>query len=93
MAHFFAPTGLSPLPKDIFFIVDSSGSMEGAKLAQVKVAMAAILDMLRSVDMFNIISFSNWLQFWSTDGLLPASQSNVDRAKEFINKMDAGGGK
>ncbi len=92
MAHYFAPSGLSPIPKDIFFIIDSSGSMEGAKLSQVKVAIAAILDHLQPSDMFNIITFSTWLQFWSAEGLLPGSQSNVAKAKDFLQHVTADGG-
>ncbi|OXB52105.1 hypothetical protein ASZ78_006365, partial [Callipepla squamata] len=33
--HFFAPAGLSPIPKDIVFVIDVSGSMSGTKLKQV----------------------------------------------------------
>uniref|UniRef100_A0A8V0X035 Inter-alpha-trypsin inhibitor heavy chain family member 6 n=1 Tax=Gallus gallus TaxID=9031 RepID=A0A8V0X035_CHICK len=34
--HFFAPTGLSPIPKDIVFVIDVSGSMSGTKMKQVE---------------------------------------------------------
>jgi len=33
--HFFAPTNLSPLPKNIVFVIDISGSMWGVKMKQV----------------------------------------------------------
>lgn len=33
--HFFAPANLSPLPKNIVFVIDVSGSMWGVKMKQV----------------------------------------------------------
>lgn len=33
--HFFAPSNLSPLPKNIVFVIDVSGSMWGVKMKQV----------------------------------------------------------
>uniref|UniRef100_A0A8V0X782 Inter-alpha-trypsin inhibitor heavy chain family member 6 n=1 Tax=Gallus gallus TaxID=9031 RepID=A0A8V0X782_CHICK len=52
--HFFAPTGLSPIPKDIVFVIDVSGSMSGTKMKQTKAAMRSILRDLRPRDRFNI---------------------------------------
>ncbi|XP_043540630.1 inter-alpha-trypsin inhibitor heavy chain H2-like [Chiloscyllium plagiosum] len=34
-AHFFAPDNLPPLPKNIIFVIDVSGSMWGIKMKQV----------------------------------------------------------
>lgn len=34
--QFFAPTNLSPLPKNIVFVIDVSGSMWGVKMKQVR---------------------------------------------------------
>lgn len=34
--HFFAPSNLSPLPKNIVFVIDVSGSMWGVKMKQVR---------------------------------------------------------
>lgn len=33
--QFFAPMNLSPLPKNIVFVIDVSGSMWGVKMKQV----------------------------------------------------------
>lgn len=33
--QFFAPSNLSPLPKNIVFVIDVSGSMWGVKMKQV----------------------------------------------------------
>lgn len=34
--HYFAPTDLPPLPKNVVFVLDSSASMVGTKLRQVR---------------------------------------------------------
>lgn len=34
--HYFAPTDLPPLPKNVVFVLDSSASMVGTKLKQVR---------------------------------------------------------
>ena len=44
--------------KDVILVLDSSGSMEGEKLAQARAAATYILDHLNDNDRFNIISFS-----------------------------------
>ena len=33
--HFFAPQGFTPIPKDVLFVLDKSGSMHGTKIEQV----------------------------------------------------------
>ena len=35
--HIISPNGLSPIPKDILFILDVSGSMQGRKIKQLQV--------------------------------------------------------
>ena len=56
--HFYAPPNLPVANKNIMFILDTSGSMQGTKMQQVKDAMTSILDQLGTDDNFNIISFS-----------------------------------
>jgi len=57
--HFFAPETLLPLPKHVVFVLDTSGSMAGLKLAHTKQAMESILDQLRQSDFFSVIEFSS----------------------------------
>lgn len=33
--HYFAPEGLSGIPKNVIFVIDKSGSMSGKKIQQV----------------------------------------------------------
>ena len=48
--QYLAPSTLAPIPKNILFILDSSGTMGGTKLEQTKNAMGTILGDLRRND-------------------------------------------
>ena len=48
--HFFAPSNLPVIPKNIVFIIDKSGSMHGSKIEQTKDALRLILDDLNEQD-------------------------------------------
>ena len=64
--HSFSPKDLPPLPKNIIFVIDVSGSMGGRKIEQTFYGMLAILDQLREEDMFMIILFESSLKYWPT---------------------------
>ncbi|KAG5868614.1 Inter-alpha-trypsin inhibitor heavy chain H4, partial [Gonioctena quinquepunctata] len=55
--HFFAPSDIHPLPKQVVFILDTSGSMDGIRVTQLKEAMRSILSELQTDDIFNIVEF------------------------------------
>ncbi|XP_050352920.1 inter-alpha-trypsin inhibitor heavy chain H4-like [Nymphalis io] len=57
--HFFAPQELTPLSKLVVFVLDTSGSMSGRKIKQLRSAMHAILADLRTTDYFSIVEFNS----------------------------------
>ncbi|XP_047541521.1 inter-alpha-trypsin inhibitor heavy chain H3-like [Vanessa atalanta] len=57
--HFFAPQELTPLSKLVVFVLDTSGSMSGRKIKQLRSAMHAILADLRVTDYFSIVEFNS----------------------------------
>ncbi|XP_017779407.1 PREDICTED: inter alpha-trypsin inhibitor, heavy chain 4-like [Nicrophorus vespilloides] len=65
--HFFAPTNLEPIPKHVVFVLDTSVSMDGNKLDQVKEAMKSIVGDLNPDDYFNIVEFNNVAYVWNLD--------------------------
>jgi Ca-activated chloride channel family protein len=77
--------------KHVTFVVDTSGSMSGDKMDKAKDALNFCLEHLRSDDLFNIIRFSSDVDLFS-DGPVNASESNLERAKEFVHGMRALGG-
>ncbi|XP_067284578.1 inter-alpha-trypsin inhibitor heavy chain H2 [Pseudorasbora parva] len=89
--HFFAPSDLSPLSKNIVFVIDVSGSMWGLKMKQTVEAMKAILDDLSMDDYFSIIDFNHNVRCWSDD-LVQASSIQVDEAKKYVQRIKPNGG-
>lgn len=75
--------------RDILLVVDTSGSMEGEKMAQAQAAVASIIDNLRPFDRVNIISFSTGVRTY-----LPALTPVGDAGDptQFINSLEALGG-
>uniref|UniRef100_A0A7N8XQP6 Inter-alpha-trypsin inhibitor heavy chain 2 n=1 Tax=Mastacembelus armatus TaxID=205130 RepID=A0A7N8XQP6_9TELE len=89
--HFFAPSELSPLPKNIVFVIDVSGSMWGVKMKQTVEAMQAILDDLTVDDQFSIIDFNHNVRCWSEE-LVPGSTIQIADAKKYIENIKPSGG-
>lgn len=65
--HFFAPTELTTIPKHVLFVLDTSGSMGGLKILQLKEAMYNILDQLNANDAFTLIEFNTNVRVWNLD--------------------------
>ncbi len=78
-------------PKEIVFVLDSSGSMSGFPIEKAKEAIRLSLDGLYPHDTFNIITFAG-----DTDVLfpepVPATQANLELARDFLENEGAGGG-
>jgi Ca-activated chloride channel family protein len=77
--------------KNITFILDTSGSMRGKKIAQAKEALKYCLDNLNPQDMFNLIRFSSDVEVFSKE-MVKVSDKTKKEAEEFIEKLQAEGG-
>lgn len=89
--HYFAPEGLTTMPKNVVFVIDKSGSMSGRKIQQTREALIKILDDLSPRDQFNLIVFSTEATQWRPS-LVPASAENVNEARSFAAGIQALGG-
>ncbi|KAM4748918.1 inter-alpha-trypsin inhibitor heavy chain H2 [Rhinophrynus dorsalis] len=89
--HFFAPDNLPPLPKNILFVIDVSGSMWGLKMKQTVEAMRSILEDLRPDDQFSIVDFNHNIRCWK-DELVYASSVEKEDAKKYIQGIQPNGG-
>lgn len=78
-------------PKEIVFVLDSSGSMDGFPIEKAKEAINLSLDGLYPHDTFNLITFAGDTSVLF-DAPVPATQANIERAREFLQTEGAGGG-
>ncbi|XP_073681753.1 inter-alpha-trypsin inhibitor heavy chain H3b [Garra rufa] len=88
--HYFAPTNIQRIPKNVVFIIDKSGSMSGKKMKQTRLAMLRILSDLGEDDHFGLITFSSHIQSWKPE-LLKATKENIEEAKPFVKTIMSGG--
>lgn len=79
------------LPRDVVFIIDTSGSMSGASIVQAKQALALAVDRLDGADRFNVIRFSDTTSALWPD-LKPADPGNRAQARDWIDHLNADGG-
>jgi Ca-activated chloride channel family protein len=78
-------------PRDICFVLDTSGSMAGAKLEQARKALQFCLANLNREDRFEIIRFSTETEslFGSLKDVTP---DNVSKGEAFVKDLKAIGG-
>ena len=85
------PSADTVLPKDVLFVLDTSGSMKGEKIVRAKEALSYCLSALGEKDRFNIVRFSDGIEPMSKI-LLDASKSNIENGLGFIKNLRAVGG-
>jgi Ca-activated chloride channel homolog len=78
-------------PKDVCFVLDTSGSMSAKKMDQAKKAMAFCLSNLDERDRFEIVRFSTEAEPFFDD-LKAASKENLDKAQAFVQTLKPIGG-
>ena len=78
-------------PKDICFVLDTSGSMAGPKLAQAKKALEFCLANLGIEDRFEIVRFSTEAESFF-GRLVPADQEHIAQAEGFVDGLRPMGG-
>jgi Ca-activated chloride channel family protein len=79
------------VPRELIFVVDTSGSMHGVSLAQAKQALQRALQGLQPGDRFNIIEFNSYPTPLFVESM-PATGPNLAMAKGFVNRLQANGG-
>ncbi|XP_067288176.1 inter-alpha-trypsin inhibitor heavy chain H3-like [Pseudorasbora parva] len=84
--HYFAPSDVPRIPKNVVFIIDRSGSMRGRKMHQTRLALLKILSDLDEDDHFGLIIFDSEVNTWKSE-LLKATKENLENAKSFVNEI------
>jgi Ca-activated chloride channel family protein len=78
-------------PKDVVFVFDTSGSMQGAKIEQARKALQTVLGALDDRDRFNVIRFSTDVESFKPS-VVPANSDNRAAARTFVEGFKAVGG-
>jgi len=86
-----AATPSSRLPREVVFVLDTSGSMAGTSIRQAKEALLLALERLQPADRFEVIEFNSTARalFGSPRD---ATRDNVRRATHWVASLDARGG-
>jgi len=79
------------VPREVIFVVDTSGSMGGVAIDQAKLSVAKALQQLHSDDYFNVIEFNSTHRKLYQQPV-QVSQHYVQRAQEFVRQLEASGG-
>ncbi|WP_226644792.1 marine proteobacterial sortase target protein [Microbulbifer variabilis] len=79
------------LPREVVYVIDTSGSMGGNSIRQAKESLVLALSRLHGNDRFNVIEFNN-----SPRAFFPrpvtASAENIQRARQEVEHLNADGG-
>ncbi len=78
-------------PKELVFVLDTSGSMSGFPIEKAKETMRLALNGLNPQDTFNLITFSGDTQILFQEPQ-PATQENLQRARDFLASRYGRGG-
>ncbi len=78
-------------PKELVFVLDTSGSMSGFPIEKAKETMQLALDGLNPRDTFNLITFSGDTHILFPKPV-PATAENLRSAREFLQSRYGGGG-
>jgi Ca-activated chloride channel family protein len=79
------------IPRDMVFVLDTSGSMRGVKMEQAKKALKYCLNNLGKNDRFAMMNFATTVNPYR-DKLLNADTEQIDAARKWVDKLEATGG-
>lgn len=83
--------GFLGLARDVVFLLDRSGSMEGKKMASAARACAVLLSTLGPRDRFSICAFDDTTE-WHGRGFVPADEGGLAAGERFLRGIGARGG-
>lgn len=81
---------LEVLPKQVTFVVDTSGSMSGAKIQQARELLTYCIENLSERDTFQVVTFSSAVSS-AFEEPVRASRENVREALGFVSALQARG--
>jgi Ca-activated chloride channel family protein len=85
------PTAAPHTPRELTYIIDTSGSMEGESINQAKEALLLALARLQPGDAFNVIEF-NSVTRTLYPAPVPVDEATLSTARRFVRALRAQGG-
>jgi Ca-activated chloride channel family protein len=79
------------VPRDMVFVLDTSGSMRGPKMEQAQKALKYCLKNLSAIDRFAVLNFATTVNRYK-DGLLPCTPDQIEQATKWVDDLNATGG-
>jgi outer membrane receptor protein involved in Fe transport/uncharacterized protein YegL len=79
------------MPKEVVFVLDTSGSMDGFPINKARESMKLTLDNLNPYDTFNLITFAGDTRILF-EHPVPATGENLSAAKKLLDDSSSGGG-
>ena len=79
------------IKREVTLALDRSGSMQGAKLAQVRAAAARILTDLEDGEAFNIIAYHEGIDLFAESAVVKSPRV-LRQARQYLNSLSARGG-
>ncbi len=78
-------------PKELVFVLDTSGSMSGFPVEKARETMKLALDNLYPADTFNLITFAGDTRVLFPEPV-PATSTNLRKAQQFLDRVSGEGG-
>jgi Ca-activated chloride channel family protein len=79
------------VPRDMVFVLDTSGSMRGKRIVQARNALKYCLSQLATQDRFALMNFATTVNRYN-ESLNDASSDAVNAAKKWVDGLEASGG-
>jgi len=79
------------VPRDMVFVMDTSGSMRGKRMTQARDALKYCLSQLTQTDRFAVLNFATTVNRYS-DALQNAGADAVAAARKWVDGLEASGG-
>lgn len=78
-------------PKEMYFVIDSSGSMRGFPIEKAKKTMRLCIEQMNPNDTFNLVSFAGGVGY-CFDKPVPNTPENRARALQYLEAIEGSGG-
>ncbi|MCI0683107.1 MAG: VIT and VWA domain-containing protein [Gemmataceae bacterium] len=79
------------VPRDMVFVMDTSGSMRGKRMKQAQEALNYCLSQLTQTDRFAVLNFATTVNRYS-ESLQTAGADTVAAARKWVDALEASGG-